>query len=250
MLQNPQNRDIVVAALRHAAPYVRLYRRKTFVIKAGGEVFADTAQFVAHERARVKIIGEKRATAVPTRVFKDQLAIELGGTRVELVYVGRNHSDNSLVMRFPAARTIFAVDFIPVDSLAFRTLNDGYMEEWIESLERVEAMDFDVIAPGHGALGRKQHVTTFREYLQTLYDEVLAGARAGRSLDDLKRARSGSRNTPTGRATSRCANSTSRACTATCRSSASPTSENRFRVPNSEHGTTFFVALLPWRGAC
>jgi acetylglutamate kinase len=41
MLGNPKNRDIVVAALRHAAPYVRLYRRKTFVIKAGGEVFAD-----------------------------------------------------------------------------------------------------------------------------------------------------------------------------------------------------------------
>jgi acetylglutamate kinase len=43
MLENAQNRDIVVAALRHAAPYVRLYRRKTFVIKAGGEVFADPA---------------------------------------------------------------------------------------------------------------------------------------------------------------------------------------------------------------
>lgn len=43
MLQNLKNRDIVVAALRHAAPYVRLYRRKTFVIKAGGEVFADPA---------------------------------------------------------------------------------------------------------------------------------------------------------------------------------------------------------------
>jgi acetylglutamate kinase len=41
MIQNSQNRDIVVAALRHAAPYVRLYRRKIFVIKAGGEVFAD-----------------------------------------------------------------------------------------------------------------------------------------------------------------------------------------------------------------
>jgi acetylglutamate kinase len=43
MLENPKNREIVVAALRHAAPYVRLYRRKTFVIKAGGEVFADPA---------------------------------------------------------------------------------------------------------------------------------------------------------------------------------------------------------------
>ena len=47
MLQNPQNRDIVVAALRHAAPYVRLYRRKTFVIKAGGEVFAEPASMRA-----------------------------------------------------------------------------------------------------------------------------------------------------------------------------------------------------------
>lgn len=47
MLQSPQNRDIVVAALRHAAPYVRLYRRKTFVIKAGGEVFADPASMRA-----------------------------------------------------------------------------------------------------------------------------------------------------------------------------------------------------------
>ncbi len=154
---------------------------------SGGEVFADTAQIVAHERARAKIVGEKRATAVPTRTFKDQMTIELGGTRVELIHVGRNHSDNSLVMRFPAARTIFAVDFIPVDSLAFRTLNDGYMEEWIESLERVEAMDFDLLAPGHGAMGRKAHVQAFREYLQSLYDDVLAGARAGRGLDELKR---------------------------------------------------------------
>ncbi len=32
--------DIIVAALKHATPYVRMYKRKTFVIKAGGEIFA------------------------------------------------------------------------------------------------------------------------------------------------------------------------------------------------------------------
>ena len=38
-----QNRDraIVVSALKHAAPYIRLYKRKTFVLKAGGEIFAN-----------------------------------------------------------------------------------------------------------------------------------------------------------------------------------------------------------------
>ncbi|MGI9309682.1 MAG: acetylglutamate kinase, partial [Gammaproteobacteria bacterium] len=35
-----KERDIVVAALKHAAPYIRMYKRKTFVIKAGGEAFA------------------------------------------------------------------------------------------------------------------------------------------------------------------------------------------------------------------
>jgi len=34
-------RAIVVSALKHAAPYIRLFKGKVFVIKVGGEVFAD-----------------------------------------------------------------------------------------------------------------------------------------------------------------------------------------------------------------
>jgi acetylglutamate kinase len=37
-----QNTDhaVVVSALKHAAPYIRLFKKKIFVLKAGGEVFA------------------------------------------------------------------------------------------------------------------------------------------------------------------------------------------------------------------
>jgi len=38
-----RDRAIVVSALKHAAPYIRLFKGKVFVIKAGGEVFADQA---------------------------------------------------------------------------------------------------------------------------------------------------------------------------------------------------------------
>jgi acetylglutamate kinase len=41
------DRDIVVAALKHAAPYIRMYKRKVFVIKAGGELFINPAQTCA-----------------------------------------------------------------------------------------------------------------------------------------------------------------------------------------------------------
>jgi glyoxylase-like metal-dependent hydrolase (beta-lactamase superfamily II) len=153
---------------------------------AGGEVFADTATVVAHENARVTIVGERRPTAVPQLTFTDRLTLELGGTVLELSYVGKNHSDNSIVMRFPRERILFAVDFIPVNSYSFRDFPDTYMPDWIESLRRVEAMDFDVLAPGHGALGTRANVTMFREYLQDLRAEVTRYAREGKSLDEMK----------------------------------------------------------------
>jgi acetylglutamate kinase len=39
-----KERAIVVSALKHAAPYIRLFKNKVFVLKAGGEIFANTAQ--------------------------------------------------------------------------------------------------------------------------------------------------------------------------------------------------------------
>jgi len=40
-MSSKKDRAIVVSALKHAAPYIRLFKGKVFVIKAGGEVFAD-----------------------------------------------------------------------------------------------------------------------------------------------------------------------------------------------------------------
>jgi glyoxylase-like metal-dependent hydrolase (beta-lactamase superfamily II) len=155
---------------------------------SGGEVFADTARIVAHENARRTIIAEKRPTAVPQVTFTDRMVIEFGGTAVELSHVGRNHSDNSIVMRFPAERILFAVDFIPVKSVGFRDWPDAYIEDWIESLRRVESMDFDVLVPGHGPIGTKDDVRAFRVYMEELRDAVTRLAREGKSEQEVVQA--------------------------------------------------------------
>lgn len=65
-----QNTDhaIVVSALKHAAPYIRLFKKKIFVLKAGGEVFAD---------------------ATTTRALMEQVGIlHQVGIRVVLVHGG------------------------------------------------------------------------------------------------------------------------------------------------------------------
>jgi len=114
------------------------------------------------------------------------MTIELGGKTVELSYVGPNHSNNSVVMRFPAERALFAVDFIPVRGVAFRNLPAAYIPDWMEALKRVEAMDFDILVPGHGPLGKKADVGAFRGYMESLYAEVITQTRAGKSLEEMQ----------------------------------------------------------------
>jgi glyoxylase-like metal-dependent hydrolase (beta-lactamase superfamily II) len=146
----------------------------------GGAVFADTAEFVSQELAAPKIAArDNPVTPVPTITFAERMSLELGGKTVELQYVGRNHSDNSLILHYPARRLVFAVDFIPVRGLPFRNLGDSYPEEWVESLRRVEAIDFDVLVPGHGEVGTKDSVRQMREYFTDLMGSIRAARQRG-----------------------------------------------------------------------
>ena len=153
---------------------------------AGGEVFADTATVIAHEKTKVAILGEKRPTAVPAVTFNDKLTIELGGKTVNLLYVGRSHSDNMIVVHFPAEKILYAVDFISVKRLPFKNLGDAYFPDWIDAIKFVEGLDFEILSPGHGNMGTKADAVDHRMYLEELYAAVVEGARHGKSLEELQ----------------------------------------------------------------
>jgi len=153
---------------------------------AGGEVFADEAVVIAHENAKNTIFGEQRPTAFPEVTFSDHMTIELGGKTVKLAYVGRCHSDNMIAMHFPAERAVFTVDFISVNRLPYKDFPDAYLPDWIDAIKVVEAIDFDILIPGHGPVGVKADATEHRKYIEALYDAVLKAAREGKTLDEMK----------------------------------------------------------------
>jgi glyoxylase-like metal-dependent hydrolase (beta-lactamase superfamily II) len=155
---------------------------------SGGEVFADTAIVVGHELTRAAMAGEKRPTAIPTVTFSDKMTLHLGGRQINLIYVGRGHSDNSIVLHFPRERTVFAVDFVSAKRMPFKNLSDSYIPDLINQIRTVENLDFDVLAPGHGKMGTRADVRDHRQYVEDLYAAVLKGTRAGRSLEQLKQS--------------------------------------------------------------
>ena len=155
---------------------------------AGGEVFAPQATVIAHQKARAAIIGEQRPTAVPDITFTDRMTVTLGGKSVELIYLGLSHSDNMIVMHFPEERAVYTVDFVSVKRLPYKNFSDAYFPEWIEAVKKVEAMDFDILVPGHGPIGTKADATEHRRYLQALHQAVVAAAREGQTLDEMKKS--------------------------------------------------------------
>lgn len=168
-----------------------VYSHSHFDHIIGGAAFPE-ATFVGHELMRERLLRLSAAPApkdltdipLPSLTFHDHLTLELGGRKVELHYPGRGHSDNSIVVLVPDQKVLFAVDFIPIRSLQFRWMLDSYPMELIETIKRVEVMDFNIFVPGHGPLGNKDSVREHREFLQDLASEVKKCVDQGMNLEE------------------------------------------------------------------
>jgi glyoxylase-like metal-dependent hydrolase (beta-lactamase superfamily II) len=160
---------------------------------AGGKPFKDAgATFVAHRRAKERLAQvDDPFTVLPDETVESERTITLGDTTLELRYVGLNHSDSTLVMRLPAQKILFAVDFIPVGSVPGRGMIDSYPIEWEDSLKQVLAMDWERLIPGHpgpgGRLGTKQDVRDFLDMLQHMSAAVKTQAREGKCWDQAEK---------------------------------------------------------------
>ena len=86
-----KDRAIVVSALKHAAPYIRLFKGKVFVLKAGGELFADRQHTLALmeqvgilHQVGIKVVlihgGGPQSTALATALGLDTTFVD--GRRV------------------------------------------------------------------------------------------------------------------------------------------------------------------------
>ena len=167
-----------------------VYSHSHFDHITGGKPFKDAgARFIAHKNAKAQLERFPNADIVPPDdIVDDAKTIELGGTKLELLYVGLNHSDNSLVMRLPKEKIIFTVDFFPVQTLLFRNLPDTTSPQaWEDSLKKVAALEWDRMIPGHpyagGRLGTRQDLADLIGYMQDLSAEVKKYAAEGKCTD-------------------------------------------------------------------
>ena len=170
-----------------------IYSHHHFDHIAGGKAFKDAgARVIAHKRAteRLKVIKDPH-TVIPDELIGDKKVIKLGGTTLELLYLGLNHSDSTLVMRLPKEKIVFIVDTIPVGAFPGRGFIDIYPLETEEFIKKVIAMDWERMIPGHPGPGDRLGTKKDAQDVLTLMQEASAAikteAQAGKCWDAVEK---------------------------------------------------------------
>ena len=119
---------------------------------SGGQVFKDAgATTVAH----VEAYEWMKANTGPDMVVPDESwsgtrkDITLGGTTVELHYLGMNHGLGMTVFRLPEQRVVYVADIVSPNRVLFSIVPDFNIREWERSLEEILQLDFDKAVYSH-----------------------------------------------------------------------------------------------------
>jgi len=124
----------------------------------------------------------------PTVTLTDSLTLHRGGREIRLLFLGRGHTGGDVVVYLPKERVVVTGDLLGAGP---SYLGDAYLTDWAATLDRLRALDFDMVLPGHGdAFQGKAKIDHFQAYLKdfwrqakTLHDEGLSAEEAARRID-------------------------------------------------------------------
>jgi cyclase len=122
--------------------------------------------------------------ALPTRTVGTTLTLNEGGREIQLHVLGRAHTNGDLFVYLPKEQVVATGDAL-IDWMPF--MNDGYPDEWPQTLTSLENLQFTQVVPGHGDVVPRSHLAFFRGYFVDLIGAVKKAAADGASLDEMKK---------------------------------------------------------------
>jgi cyclase len=120
---------------------------------------------------------------LPTRTIATTATLNEHGREIQLLLLGRGHTDGDVYVYLPKEKVVVTGDAV-IEWMPF--LNDGYPEEWVQTLSALETVDFTHMILGHGEVASKAHLTFFKGYLTDLIASVKNAAAQGGTLEEMQ----------------------------------------------------------------
>lgn len=129
-------------------------------------------QVIERAKSNLKDKYFKSRLLMPDRTFKDQYIIPVKGKKIVLMHFGNSHSPDDIQLWLPEDSLLISGDFAFNERL-LPILEHTNIREWIESWDKIEALNPEIIIPGHGGVTDLQTVTYYtKDYLSYMLEKV------------------------------------------------------------------------------
>ncbi len=118
----------------------------------------------------------------PNVTLSHSMTLYRGGREILLMFLGRGHTAGDVVVYLPEKRVLITGDLL---TAGLNYMGDGYLREWVETLERLKSLEIDMILPGHGeAFMDIEKIDHFQAYLLDLWQKAAQMHRQGISPEE------------------------------------------------------------------
>ena len=118
----------------------------------------------------------------PNMTYSKKKIRNLGGREVQLLFLGRGHTNGDTVVYLPREKIVCTGDLME-SQLAY--MGDAQFDEWVATLEALKKLDFNTDLPGHGVpFTDKGLITVYQNYLSDLMKQVTALRKQGLSAEE------------------------------------------------------------------
>jgi len=135
----------------------------------------------ANSRTYLEQVKEIKVTP-PNLTIDRKMTLFRGSREIQILYLGRGHTDTDVVVLLPKERIVCTGDLME-SQISY--MGDSFPEEWIATLDRLKALDFDTVMPGHGVVFKgKSKIDAFQKYLRDVINQVNASRKQGLSAEE------------------------------------------------------------------
>ena len=142
---------------------------------AGNSVLPKDITYIVHptskaqlERDAASATGSRVVVVPPVAMTGEKQSIDVGGTEVQVVFLGRAHTGGDLSVYLPATKTLFMSEAYL--NRVFPAMRSAYPTEWVRTIDRALALDVQRFVPGHGFI---EEPAISREELVNYKDALL-----------------------------------------------------------------------------